>query len=107
MDLSGLACQTLQNIVLLSIFDKVVQPEEENPLPSRHDGKLSIWQELWLAQKLAFLAAYTNDPYKVMAVCLEASETGALIVQVVSNIGDLDHVVGGLLKIFKVLELVS
>jgi hypothetical protein len=96
----------------LSVLGEVAESEKENYIPSPsvngRGRKLTIQQEVRLIQNLAFLASYTDDPYKVMAVCVEETKKqDELILRIASNQSDMSHVVDGFSKITKLLKVAS
>jgi hypothetical protein len=109
---ADLVCQIMPNSTLLSVVGEVVESEKEDYLPSPSSNgrgrKLTIQQEVRLAQNLAFLASYSDDPYKVTAVCVEENKKqDGLILRIASNHGGTSHVVDGFVKIAKVLKAAS
>lgn len=104
MDPDNLAKNMMLNIALLGTFHSVLQPPVENPMPHDQNEPLSIRKELWLAERFAFLAAYTNDPLKVVAVCIEPCSPHRMVLRISANTGDLSHVTLRFKKIFRALQ---
>ena len=74
---SRLASQTMQIVILLGIFWRNCIVFKRRTHTDWQRRKITLRRELQIAQKLAFLVEYTNDPYKVMVLCLEVHMLGA------------------------------
>lgn len=105
----------MENITLLWMLNEEPERPAENPLPqhflretestSRH---LTVERERDLVDNLAFLSASTDDPRKVMAVCVEErSGTEGLTIRMATNAGDLERVMEAFTRIAAVLERVA
>ncbi|KAL9614940.1 MAG: hypothetical protein Q9167_000582 [Letrouitia subvulpina] len=104
-----------ENIVLLSMLTKEPSPPSENDLNAFKNAmigsgerKLSIERECTLVNHLAFLAAITDDPLKVMAVAVEESAVSSSItIRLATNHGDIKQVRDGFCQLAKILEQTS
>lgn len=89
--------QFLYQVQLLQRSNEVPESPGPNTLPhastySADRRQLSFKYEKHLAESLAFLAAFNEDPRKVIALCLEEDPGGnALRVRISSNHGSLDE----------------
>ena len=105
----------LQKITLLQWLNRTPEkPSETKVLESRPgedvfpERVLSLQHEGDLAKGFAFLAARTDDPRKVVAVCLEEGEDQrCLTVRLAINNGGLDSVVTGFEGMAKIFERVA
>ncbi|KAI9736749.1 MAG: hypothetical protein M1834_000953 [Cirrosporium novae-zelandiae] len=104
----------MQKIILLHLLNNTPDKPSERSLnhPSKEDGKLtrtlSPRREKELAQALTFLASSTDDPKKVLALCLEEGNDGKhLIVRMAANHGDLEHVQNRFRNMATILERVA
>jgi hypothetical protein len=69
---------------------------------------LSLRREKELVEILAFLSATTDDPSKIVALCVEESQNGkALAVRMAVNNGGLVNVKEGFEKMARILERVA
>ena len=87
-----------ENIALLLWLGAEPGEPKMNPWPQHltHDDptatsrKLQLQQEIDLVDNFAFLLATTDDPEKVVAVCLEEHSNGAgVIIRIADNSGDV------------------
>ncbi|KAL9126958.1 MAG: hypothetical protein Q9217_004081 [Psora testacea] len=101
-----------ENITLLWLLNKEPGEPAENSLsehlrqetvsPSRH---LTVERERDLVDNLAFLSASSDDPLKVTAVCVEEHQgMEGLTVRMASNVGDIQPVKEGFLRLAAILE---
>ena len=101
-----------ENITLLGLLDREPEKPTENPLPPHPlteteltPRQLSIERERDLVDNLAFLSAWSDDPRKVMAVCVEENpDREGLTIRLASNAGKLDTVKEGFTRIAMILE---
>lgn len=69
---------------------------------------LSLRREKELVEILAFLSATSDDPGKVMALCVEECQNGnALVIRMATNNGGLVNVKEGFEKMARILERAS
>ncbi|KAL9099016.1 MAG: hypothetical protein Q9163_005423 [Psora crenata] len=100
----------MEAITLLYMLNECPESPKDNQ-PSKSLSVLSsIYQlpfqrEKQIVENLAFLSATTNDPAKVMAVCLEeARDHRSCTIRLTSNTGGIDKVVLGFKLMAKILE---
>jgi hypothetical protein len=104
-----------QKIVLLQLLnDKPERPSEaalEDRIPTSQGlpaRTLTIQREKELVESLAFLASSTDDPRKVLAICVEETpEQGSLTVRMAANHGDLENVNRAFSRMSSILERVA
>jgi hypothetical protein len=99
--------QLLGRIVLLQLLNDTPQPPSENHIPrtSVSSRVLSLKREKELTEILAFLAAYTDDPKKVVALCIEEETHGkGMIIRLAVNNGDLTSLQEGFQRLAAILE---
>lgn len=104
----------LQKIILLQLLNKNQEKPSEKTLPElrlREDSSsvraFSLQREKQLAESFAFLAATTDDPKKIVAVCVEEDEEKrSLTVRLAINNGNLDDVKPGFERMSKILQRV-
>jgi len=107
--------QLLAEIVLLWLLNETPIPPSENPI---HDSiasnntisprVLSLKREKELAESLAFLAGITDDPKKVVALCIEEEQDGkGMTVRLAVNNGGLDNVRNGFQRFAGILQSIS
>ena len=100
----------MEAFTLLYMLDKCPESPKDNQPPQSLSVPSSKYQlpfqrEKQIVENLAFLSATTDDPDRVMAVCLEeADDRGSCRIRLTSNIGDVDEVVRGFKLMAKVLE---
>jgi hypothetical protein len=102
----------LEMIFLLHLLNETLERPSENSLSEQsiQDGKspariLSLRREGELVETLAFLAAYTDDPSRVVAVCVDESQHGnAMIVRMAVNNGSLVIAKEAFEKMARILE---
>jgi hypothetical protein len=102
----------LGRIILLQLLNETFEKPSENSInePNIRDRTsaarvLSLRREKELVEILAFLSASTDDPSKVIAVCVEEGHNGnALVVRMAVNNGGLENVKDGFEKMARVLE---
>jgi hypothetical protein len=97
----------METITLLWTLKDIPGTPKENNLPV--DGpsmrQLTIERERSIVEILAFLSATTDDPLKVMAVCVEESSGhDCLTIRLATNTGDCSDVEAGFRNMAKVLE---
>lgn len=101
-----------ENITLLWLLNEEPEQPAENPLPQHlvkeagsASRQLTIERERDLVDSLAFLSAWSDDPRKVMAVCMEENQdTESLTIRMATNAGDLEPVKEGFLRMATILE---
>jgi hypothetical protein len=101
----------LGRIFLLHLLNDTLERPSDYSInePSIHGTSLtrvlSLRQEKELVEILAFLSASTDDPGKVVALCVEENQNGnALIVRMAANNGSLVNVKKGFEKMARILE---
>lgn len=102
----------MENITLLWLLNREPEKPAENPVPQQllketesTSRRLTIERERDLVDNLAFLSASTDDPRKVMAVCVEEDQgTEGLTIRMATNKGDLERVKKGFTRIATILE---
>jgi hypothetical protein len=100
----------LGRIFLLHLLNDTLEKPSDNSIeePSIHRTStrvLSLRQEKELVEILAFLSASTDDPGKVVALCVEENQNGnALIVRMAANNGSLVNVKEGFEKMARIHE---
>ena len=100
----------MEAITLLHMLNECPESPKENQQPGAVSVLSSIYQlpfqrEKQIVEDLAFLSATTNDPARVMAVCLEeARDRRGCTIRLTSNNGDIDEVVHGFKLMAKILE---
>lgn len=101
-----------ENITLLGLLNREPEKPMENPLPPHlltetesTSRQLSIERERDLVDSLAFLSAWSDDPEKVMPVCMEENQDSeGLTIRMASNRGNLVPVKKGFTRIASILE---
>jgi hypothetical protein len=101
-----------ENITLLWLLNEEPEKPAENSLPQHllkdtesPSRQLTIERERDLVDNLAFLSASSDDPRKVMAVCVEEhQDTQGLTIRMASNAGDLQPVKDAFTRIATILE---
>lgn len=69
---------------------------------------LSLEREKEIVEAFTFLASTTDDPKKVLALCIKETKNGdGMIINIAANNGDLMGVKEGLLRISTLLQQVS
>jgi hypothetical protein len=75
------------------------------PLENQAARQLTFEREKGLVEILAFLSGTTDDPSKVMAVCIEEGSAGdSLTIRLASNSGDCSDALSGFKRIATILE---
>ena len=100
----------VENITLLRTLCKIPgQPIESKVLEGHDEGRqLSRDRERQLVDSFAFISATTDDPLRVMAICIEEHPDGAgMTICLASNTGDLTPVTQGFICIARILEQAS
>lgn len=104
----------LQRIQLLHHLNEVPQAPQSNPLPTaganNFTGRrcLTLKHEKDLAEMFAYIAAITDNPKRVAAVCLEEHlEEPSLRVCLAINHGEAAQLHKGLEAVAKVLENIA
>jgi hypothetical protein len=104
----------LQKVILLQWLNRTPEkPAETNLIESRlreddsSERVLGLQHERDLAKAFAFLAARTDDPKEIVAVCLEEGEDQrCLTIKLAMNNGNLDNVRAGFERMAKIFERV-
>jgi hypothetical protein len=107
-----------ENIALLSILSRAPTPSQGNPRPSteKDTGRLlSFRQEQRLAEVLAFISGISDDPTRVVALCVEelAIGKGIRVVIAINKTGPesgsdiLQRIQNGLKNLFSHLAQVN
>jgi hypothetical protein len=107
--------QLLAMVVLLHLLNDTPQVPSDNPfddssIPSDTFSTrvLSLKREKELAETLAFLAAYTADPKKVVALCIEEEDHGkAMTIRMAVNNGGLLKLQEGFQTVAGILERIA
>ena len=100
----------MEAITLLYMLNECPESPKDNQQSQTLSALSSIYQlpfqrEKQIVENLAFLSDTTNDPARVMAVCLEeARDRGSCKIRLTSNTGDIDEVVLGFKLMAKILE---
>lgn len=100
-----------ENIVLLHLLNPEPGRAGEDLIPDaierdqQQNRVLSLQHEQAIAEDLVFLAAYTDDALKVIALCIEEKAGGdGMIIRTAINSGDQRVLQQGLQEIAAVLE---
>lgn len=101
-----------ENIVLLWLLGEEPEKPAENSMPLHFreelmspSRQLTIERERDLVETFAFLSASSDDPGKVIAVCVEEYQsTDGLTLRIAANSGDLQPRKEALMRIATVLE---
>ena len=99
-----------ENITLLWAMCEVPDLPKENKLRESYDKRrqLSLDREKQLVDYFAFISATTNDPLRIMAVCIEEDgDEKGMTIRLASNTGDLSSVIQGFRDIARTLEKAS
>lgn len=103
--------QLLHRIQLLHHLNEVPRSPQSNPLPTETADStvgrrsLSFRHEKDLVEMFAYIAAVTDDPKRVAAVCLEEHiDERCLQICVAINHGGLEQLLPGLEAVARVLE---
>ena len=104
-----------QQIILLQMLNHTPGRPSETAVSDRanknddsHPRTLSLRCEKAIAESFTFLAAITDDPQRVLAVCVEERQKGkSLAIRMAVNHGDLEKVKTGLRRVTTVLERVA
>lgn len=102
-------------IFLLYLLNEALERPSENLLSEQsiQDCKapariLSLTRERELVETLAFLGAYTNNPSRVFAVCIDKGQhSNSMIIRMAVNNSSLVIVKGVFEKIARILEKVA
>ena len=89
-----------------------MEPPSEIPISDivNHSGHrlqrvMSLQREKELAESLAYLASWSDDPAHIVAVCTEEmSDKGGIIINLAVNSGSLERVEEGFQKLARILE---
>jgi hypothetical protein len=98
MSFNGLA----ENIFLLEKITKVPEDPHDNVTPAQLDQcpptrVLDFKHEKGIVGALSFLSSYTTDNNNVSALCVEeTSGQGGLLINIASNIGEVEELKAGL-----------
>jgi len=98
--------ELLNSINKLQRIRRIPESPQENALrPSFESAhRLSISREQEIACNLSFIAAISNNPLRVMAVCVEEHSGGEQItIRLASNTGELIEITNGFRVIAAVL----
>jgi hypothetical protein len=72
---------------------------------SQFGRTLAFKHEISIAQQLAFICAYSDDPLHVLATCIEENiSRGCLVIRVAANTGKHKILVDGLKTISRILQ---
>lgn len=96
-----------ENITLLQKVNSEPGRPSENAIPCLEldERALKLRHERDIADCLAFVSTYSNDPNRVMALCIEEKPNRqGLIVSVAANAGNLDTLTFGMHGIVSILE---
>ncbi|KAF2187015.1 hypothetical protein K469DRAFT_686228 [Zopfia rhizophila CBS 207.26] len=89
-----------ENLVLLQKLSNQPIPPSKNKLVHLDGGEgrtLEFRQELDIAECLTYLSAYSNDPERVLALCLEEQTNHqGLVVSIATNTGPTSHLQRGI-----------
>ena len=99
--------QISRNAVSLRSLDPIPGVSKHYELPPENNSSqfMSIERERDIVSNLAFLAATTDDPLRVSAVCLEERpDNQGIVIRIASNNGDLLEVREGFRRIAGALE---
>lgn len=107
--------QLLATIVLLQLLNDTPQPSSDNlmsdvilAIEAPSVRTLTLRREKEITEVLAFLAASTDDPAKVAALCVEERQSGkAMVIRLAVNNGGLEKVKHGFQEIAKFLENIA
>ena len=100
----------METIVILWTLTEVPEiPDVQKPTfipPEGHKKRqLTFEHEKGLVSILAFLSGTTDDPSKVMAVCIEEGISGDnIMIRLATNSGDCSDVVSGFSRIATILQ---
>lgn len=98
-----------ENIFLLEKVNSSPEESHDNPTPAHlHQYQpsrvLTLEQEQSIASALSFLTSYTNDPYRVSALCIEeVLGHGGLLITIASNSGPTEQLEAGVKAMASVL----
>ncbi len=99
--------QILQSICLFQTLNQVPEPPKDHLLSTDNDPKyfLSALREKEVTSNLAFLSSISDNPLRVMAVCIEEHDNKeGLTIRMACNTGDMSLAVNGFNKMAQVLE---
>jgi hypothetical protein len=96
-------------IAILGLISNLPEPPSVNiPSPSiesQPGRSLTFKHEISIAQQLAFICAYSDDPLHVLATCVEeASPSDGLTIHLAANSGMHGPLIDGLKKISQILQ---
>lgn len=96
-------------VILWTLTEAPGAPNVQKPAQltseSQATRQLSFEREKGLVEMLAFLSATTDDPSRVMAVCIEESPVGdSVTIRLATNSGDCSDIFSGFRRIAKILE---
>ena len=97
----------VENVTFQYVLNDIAGPEKENPAACGEDvaRQLTVQRERQLAEGFAYIAATTDDMYRVMGVCIEEyPDQRGITVRLASNTGDSSNVVAGLRGTLSMLE---
>ena len=100
----------VENMTLLwTLSETPGQPQNHKTKGGRNEGMQLSWdRERQLVDSFAFISATTDDPLRVMAVCIEEdSDMNGITIRLASNTGDLGLVTRGFNDIARTLEQAS
>ena len=98
-----------QNIILLQLLREIVELPSAVSIHKVATDKsqrvMSLQREKELAESLAYLASWSDDPAHVVAVCIEEnSSRDGMIINLAVNSGSLEKVIRGFEKMANILE---
>lgn len=96
-----------ENVTLLQKVNSEPGRPSENAIPCLEldERALKLRHERDIADCLAFVSTYSNDPNRIMALCIEEKPNRqGLIVSVAANAGNLDTLTSGMRGIVSILE---
>lgn len=96
-------------VILWTLTDVPGGPAVQKPPHTPSEGpatrQLSFEREKSFVEILAFLSGTSDDPSKVMAVCIEESSTGdSLTIRLATNSGNCLKVLDGFRRMANILE---
>ena len=96
-------------VILWALTDVPGGPAVRKPPHPLSEGlatrQLSFEREMNFVEMLAFLSGTSDDPSKVMAVCIEESSTGdSLTIRLAANSGDCSEILDGFRRMAMTLE---
>lgn len=103
-----------ENVTLLWLLGQEPEKPAESPIPQGVWEDASSWRQLTvererdLVDTLAFFSASSDDPEKVIAVCVEEQKDGqSMTIKIAANSGDMEPRKEALERIVSMLEHVA